>query len=67
MSVAQPVAVEPVVSDDRSLLVHSCARVLPSENVWRAWLWVRRQVLRARGVGVWRGDGIDWAQPSYTN
>ena len=36
-----------------------------SQNVWRAWLWVRRQVLSTQRVVVWRGDGIDWAQPSY--
>ena len=35
------------------------------QNVWRAWLWVRRQVLSTQRVVVWRGDGVDWAQPSY--
>ena len=56
-------SVVPVVSDDRSLFVHSVGSF--AENVWRARLWVRRQVLSTQRVGVWRSDGADCARPSY--
>ena len=59
-----PVAVESGVSDGCSLFVHSL-RNRSLENVRRAWLCVRRQVLSTQRVGVWRGDGVDCAWSSY--
>ena len=49
-SVAQSAAVELVLSDDRSLIVHSHRRILPGES-GGAWLWVRREVLSTQRVG----------------
>ena len=47
--VAQSAAVELIVSDDRSLIVHSHRRIPPG-NPWGAWLWVQREVLSTQRV-----------------